>query len=265
MFSRDFLTRIAQEYQLTQEQQDVFLLRFSSDRKSYQQIADILETSVEGIYKRASLIYEKFGIEGDSRGKENRLRIKLREIQSPTTKISSNLEQQQYFNLQQNTPKLQYPPKNFAHSQPTSPELLINAPARLHELSIELEQRGMGYVESALEELTTLLPNAIAQIATQSQRTKLELTIDLLRVISSELENTGAKVLVDRADLLANSGDQNNKINAIEDYSRAILCNPEYAPAHYGRGLARVTIEGVQYSIVDFQKSLRLCLHQNLN
>ncbi len=223
MFSRDFLSRMAQQYQLTPEQQDVLLLRFSSERKSYQEIAEILETSVDGIYKRASLIYEKFGIEGDSRGKEHRLRSKLREIQSPTPKESpDDQDSTPDTNLQQDSNTLHNHAQNFTNLQTDLYESPVNAVARLQEITIALQQKGESYVDHALQEIIFLLPIAIAQVANASDRTRLEITTDVVTAIATELENSAAKSI-------------------------------------YERGLDKVT-DGVQSSLKDLEKALRLGL-----
>lgn len=73
MFSRDFLAQMARDHELSKEQEDVFLLRLA-DSKSYQEIANQLETSPDACLKRMGQVYNKFKVSGSSRGKENRLR-----------------------------------------------------------------------------------------------------------------------------------------------------------------------------------------------
>ena len=67
---------MAHLHQLTPEQEQVFLLKFA-EHKRYQEIASELGISKEACLKRMGAIYEKFSIQGDTRGKENRLRILL--------------------------------------------------------------------------------------------------------------------------------------------------------------------------------------------
>lgn len=76
MLPRDFLAQMAQEHELSKEQEDVFLLRYC-DGKSYQEIATQLKTSPDACLKRMGQVYNKFRVSGSSRGKENRLRIFL--------------------------------------------------------------------------------------------------------------------------------------------------------------------------------------------
>lgn len=219
MFSRDFLTRMAQQYQLTPEQQDVLLLRFSSERKSYQEIAEILETSVDGIYKRASLIYEKFGIEGENRGKEHRLRNKLREIQSPTPKETPDDQNSAPdSNLQQNSNTLHSYAQNFTNPQTDLSESQVNAVARLQGITIALQQKGDSYVDHALQEITFLLPIAIAQVASASEHTRWEITTDVVTAIATELENSAAKSIYERGLDKASEGVQ----NSLKDLEKAL-------------------------------------------
>ncbi|MFB2971889.1 AAA-like domain-containing protein [Aerosakkonema sp. BLCC-F183] len=76
MFSRQFLLQMAHDRELSPEQEEVFLLRFAED-KEYDEIAQLLQTSEGACLKRMGQVYNKFGIDGFTRGKENRLRIYL--------------------------------------------------------------------------------------------------------------------------------------------------------------------------------------------
>jgi len=71
--SRPFLVNIAHEYQLSPDQEEVFLLRFA-DEMEYEEIAHQLKTSRGACGKRMSEIYKKFDITGGTRGKETQLR-----------------------------------------------------------------------------------------------------------------------------------------------------------------------------------------------
>ncbi|MBC6477127.1 MAG: hypothetical protein EBE86_021640 [Hormoscilla sp. GUM202] len=64
--SHKFLVQMAHLHQLTPEQEQVFLLKFA-EHKRYQEIARELGISKEACLKRMGAIYEKFGIEGDTR------------------------------------------------------------------------------------------------------------------------------------------------------------------------------------------------------
>lgn len=76
MFSRQFLIQMAHDRELSPEQEEVFLLRFA-DEMEYEEIATRLQTSEGACLKRMGQVYNKFGIDGYTRGKENRLRIYL--------------------------------------------------------------------------------------------------------------------------------------------------------------------------------------------
>ena len=76
MFSRQFLIQMAHDRELSPEQEEVFLLRFA-DNMEYDEIATRLQTSEGACLKRMGQVYIKFGIDGFTRGKENRLRIYL--------------------------------------------------------------------------------------------------------------------------------------------------------------------------------------------
>ncbi|MGL4377744.1 MAG: hypothetical protein ACRCT1_14995 [Microcoleaceae cyanobacterium] len=78
MLTQAFLLQIAYEHQLSPEQEEVFLRKFG-ERKSFDEIADELSISKIASIQRMGGVYKKFGIEGDTRGKENELRIMLNE------------------------------------------------------------------------------------------------------------------------------------------------------------------------------------------
>ncbi|WP_242058131.1 MULTISPECIES: NB-ARC domain-containing protein [Nostoc] len=67
---------MAYEHELSPEQEQVFLMRMG-DNEKYERIAEYLHTSPDACLKRMGQIYKKFNIIGNSRGKENRLRIFL--------------------------------------------------------------------------------------------------------------------------------------------------------------------------------------------
>ena len=76
MFPRQFLVQMAHDRELSPEQEEVFLLRFAENME-YEEIAELLQTSEGACLKRMGQVYNKFGIDGFTRGKENRLRIYL--------------------------------------------------------------------------------------------------------------------------------------------------------------------------------------------
>ena len=76
MFPHNFLSQIAHEHELSPEQEQVFLMRMG-DEKSYEEIAEQLNTSADACLKRMGQVYKKLNVIGNSRGKENKLRIFL--------------------------------------------------------------------------------------------------------------------------------------------------------------------------------------------
>ncbi|MBW4665963.1 MAG: AAA family ATPase [Cyanomargarita calcarea GSE-NOS-MK-12-04C] len=76
MFPHNFLSQMAHEHELSPEQEQVFLMRMG-DEKSYEEIAEQLNTSADACLKRMGQVYKKLNVVGNSRGKENKLRIFL--------------------------------------------------------------------------------------------------------------------------------------------------------------------------------------------
>jgi len=124
MFPPDFLTQIAREHELSPEQEQVFVMRVG-DGRSYDEIAQQLNTSADACLKRMGLVYKKLNISGHSRGKENRLRSVL----------TNKLEQWQELKktVKKNPP--QFAPKTQeAEAEPVpvrqKPQIYQNLPAR---------------------------------------------------------------------------------------------------------------------------------------
>ncbi|MCT7988188.1 NACHT C-terminal helical domain 2-containing protein [Laspinema olomoucense] len=68
----DFLTQVAQEYNLTEEQQQAFVERFSSN-KNEQEIAEALHITPNAFRTRMTGVYSKFSISGKGPGKVRQL------------------------------------------------------------------------------------------------------------------------------------------------------------------------------------------------
>ncbi|NMG18325.1 NB-ARC domain-containing protein [Brasilonema bromeliae] len=89
MLPRDFLAQMARNYELSKDQEEVFLLRYGEEL-NYYDIAKKLNTSEGACLKRMGQVYNKFKVSGSSRGKENRLRIFLTEqLQQGVTQKTS--------------------------------------------------------------------------------------------------------------------------------------------------------------------------------
>ncbi len=69
---RDFLTKVAQEYNLTEEQQEAFVERFSSN-KNEREIAETIPISHNAFRTRMTGVYNKFSISGKGPGKARQL------------------------------------------------------------------------------------------------------------------------------------------------------------------------------------------------
>ena len=72
MFSSKFLSKMAQIYQLSKDQENVFILRFGQNNED-REVANIIGISEEAYRKRMGEIYRKFDISGRGPGKNNRL------------------------------------------------------------------------------------------------------------------------------------------------------------------------------------------------
>ncbi|MCT7959991.1 NACHT domain-containing protein [Laspinema sp. D1] len=90
---RDFLTQLAQEYNLTEEQQEAFVERFSSN-KNEQEIADTLHITPNAFRTRMTGVYNKFSISGKGPGKVRKLHDflfpKYQKFQASTNPKPSN-------------------------------------------------------------------------------------------------------------------------------------------------------------------------------
>ena len=73
MFSQKFLTDLARKYELSTDQENVFLLWFR-ENKNNQQIAENLNVSADSIRSRKTWIFKKFSIGGNGANKEKVLR-----------------------------------------------------------------------------------------------------------------------------------------------------------------------------------------------
>lgn len=70
---RKFLEKMARTYSLSADQEEVFLLRFAEGME-YDEIIKRVNTSRGACLKRMGNVYDKFNIQGRSRGKETKLR-----------------------------------------------------------------------------------------------------------------------------------------------------------------------------------------------
>ncbi|MFN7715849.1 MAG: helix-turn-helix transcriptional regulator, partial [Pseudanabaenaceae cyanobacterium] len=73
MFSPNFLTDLARKYELSPEQEEVFLLWWGNG-KGDREISEQLHVTAEAIRNRKTGIYKKFSIAGSGANKSNKLR-----------------------------------------------------------------------------------------------------------------------------------------------------------------------------------------------
>ncbi len=90
MFSRNFLTDLARKYELSPDQEKVFLLWFL-ENKNNQQIAEKLDVLAEAIRSRKTLIFKKFSIGGNGANKEKLLRNWL-ETEAKKQNVKADLQ-----------------------------------------------------------------------------------------------------------------------------------------------------------------------------
>ncbi|OIP68780.1 MAG: signal transduction protein [Oscillatoriales cyanobacterium CG2_30_44_21] len=90
MFPQKFLAKLAQNHQLSADQERVFLLRFSENRDD-REVANLLEISEEAYRKRMGEIYRKFDIGGKGPGKNNRLFHAIQNQLEAETVVTANL------------------------------------------------------------------------------------------------------------------------------------------------------------------------------
>ncbi|MBD2620193.1 MAG: hypothetical protein IM550_16105 [Microcystis sp. M54BS1] len=88
IFNDKTLIPVADKYQLTDQQREVFFRRLI-EKKNYRQIAEELETSENACQKCMGEVYKKFNITGETRGKERRLIQVINSIITPQKSVSS--------------------------------------------------------------------------------------------------------------------------------------------------------------------------------
>lgn len=188
---------MSQKYQLSLEQEEVFLLRFA-DRKGYDEIAAHLNTTKDAIVQRMSLIYKKFNVAGETRGKEVRLRGWLTQMANSTSLPGSS---------------------QLALSDQVSTSPLV----RLNELRQQLQHGGMDYVTQALTECGELLPEIVRWMAARSQRTELEIAIDVLNQLKLICQ------FFTDADFTVESEDKFNLTSVESDIEKLVQIREQFA------------------------------------
>ncbi len=178
--SRDFLIQMAREHELSPEQAEVFVARFSED-SSYDELAEKLHTSKDACLKRMSEAYKKFSIAGDTRGKESRLRIVLLQ----KSRLSQNMilpEPQDIKNLKADIDALKLQVASFTSHRQWSPLSISadNPKGWIEELQHEIQHSAVESIQRVLEEFAAQLPIMIRTVAARSSRTEQDLALDIL-------------------------------------------------------------------------------------
>jgi hypothetical protein len=156
--SRDFLIQLAHQRELSSREEQLLVLRFN-EGKSYEDIAEQLNTSLATCMKSLSRLYQKFEIPGDSKGKENKLRLFLIEqsrrasASAPSTSEQGIVEQlkSELKDLRQQVADLH---SQQAQSKYEKRSQLNGWSGGYHLASDDLQE--IGFVGSILEELIQL-------------------------------------------------------------------------------------------------------------
>ncbi len=215
MLSDDFLVKMARDRQLSREQEEVFLLKFGK-YKNYEEIARKLKVSKEACLKRMGGVYDKFGIEGGTRGKENRLRIYLNRLHQewqlkdqdflvgvgshpsrvvklePSDSVVELKARMDKLIKALNVSEQNYNATNLkTSSQKAASKLPLEDPYQwIRQLRRKLiEGDGMNHVQETLREFSAQLPGIIERIAATSERTELEISLEILDRIAAALQN----------------------------------------------------------------------------
>jgi hypothetical protein len=90
MFPSNFLTALARKYELSPEQEEVFLLWWGNDNCD-REISEQLHVTAEAIRNRKTGIYKKFSIAGSGANKANKLRNWL-ETEAKKQSVKADLQ-----------------------------------------------------------------------------------------------------------------------------------------------------------------------------
>jgi|688.fasta_scaffold40447_6 hypothetical protein len=188
MFPQPFLIQTAYEHELSPEQEEVLIHKFAH-KQTYEQMSHALSISKEACIKRMGGVYEKFGIVGDTRGKENRLRIFLKQ------RYDHQQESQSFFNTHSLSENLKNETKSVNQLKDRVEELLKSLNQTIsepqfseitpHDWLKTLKQKlHQGNSQEVLKELSTKLPEVVQRIVATSRLTEMEITMELLEKLS---------------------------------------------------------------------------------
>ena len=177
---------MAYDHELSPEQEEVFLLKLA-EQKKYDEIATQLGISKVACLKRMAEVYKKFNIIGETRGKENRLRIFLnQEFQKnvPKDDIHKLIEAVNVRARQQRVPNIR-----SSQQESTSEQALNNPCEWIRELRQKLVHgKGMCHTQQVLREFAALLPEVVERVAATSQRTELDISLEILDKVEFVLQ-----------------------------------------------------------------------------
>jgi DNA-binding CsgD family transcriptional regulator len=177
VLQRNFLLRVARDHTLSSAQEEVFCLRLG-EGKSYEEIANQLDTSTAACIKCMGEVYKKFGIVGRGRGKELKLKSLLFQQyeQSGASALSvSELHKSEQLNNSSTYRQLS-----------TLVSSLDNPTEWLDSLQQKLYSRHP--VQQVLSEFVALLPRVIERTAASSPRTEREIMSEMIEQLKSILQ-----------------------------------------------------------------------------
>lgn len=181
-FPDNFLAEVANEYDLSTMQKEVFLLRIG-DNMSYEDIANRLGTSVDSCFKCMSEVYRQAQIKGLGRGKEQKLRSVL------TTRYNEyeqELSTAQAVNANLDKPKAKaFDLQGFSTEQLTSNQIAL-ASVRFSTDPVEWLEKLYNRVELEddvelmFEEFQMRLHSAVEYVAARSYRNKKDIFLEII-------------------------------------------------------------------------------------
>lgn len=177
MLQRDFLLRVAKERSLSSAQEEVFCLRIG-EGKSYEEVANQLDTSTAACVKCMGEVYKKFGIVGRGRGKELKLKSML--FKQYEQSGNSALSASELHNSEQLNNSRTY--RQISTLLPS----LDNPSEWLNSLQEKLHYKNP--VQQVLSEFVALLPRVIERTAASSHRTEREIMLDIIDKIKFILQ-----------------------------------------------------------------------------
>jgi len=177
ILSQTFLKNLAQSRNLSEDLTTVLLMRLGKGL-SYEEISRELHVSPDTARKKIALLCSIFGIVGETKGKENQLKVLLLQQQRHTTlHSSSEIKPIRYEHTEEQESDKTYWSDTTLQIRDESMDEPHNI---VHELLQELRASGASHAQITLYKLGRILPQLIQTKAVRSPRTELELTDEFL-------------------------------------------------------------------------------------